>query len=191
MAKQRQYTSEDSLSKVSQELNVEGGKVLYGHAYFTNDNKFIQDQILVMPGGKIAENTVVLIDNVLEELLNGTNVKSNGGKYFFVVITMTSIGDDDLEETVEVEVPQATTFQLLFPDLEERLEKGTSDWAKYWSQKWKETMKNVKDNLTIQKKVINLPGTSWIDQTGNTQTITEKQIQNPSLGDIENLLSMF
>lgn len=180
----------DSVSKISTVESDSGTKTLYGNVFIIN-NQLLQDQVLVMPGGRISENTVILIDDVLEDLLTGSKNKSNEKKnYFYWPVTMTSIGDDDIENTVDFECPGIQSFQHI-PDLENKLKNGTTEWAKFWYAKYRAAQENAKKEIAIQKKVINLPGTEWISQTGETKKIDEIQIQNTALGDIENLLSIF
>lgn len=176
-------------------------KIILGQAWIF-ENKLMQDQTVIYPGGKYTENTVVLIDDIWDNLFNhggseddGTQYKTNGKGYFYWPIKCTPLYSDD--ETVEVfiECPKPREDEQIERLGEVEIQEGedtTQEWAKYWKKRLDTTMENVRKNLTIQRKEIILPGTKWIDPEGNVQETEEKVIQTDhELGSIANLLMMF
>lgn len=173
---------------------------ILGQAWISG-NKLLQDQTVMYPGGRYTENTVVLIDDIWDNLFNhggreedGTQYKTNGKGYFYWPIKCTPLYSDN--ETVEVFIECPKPKEAQFEQLEEvNIQEGedvNQEWAKYWKNRYDTTMENAKKKLTIQRKEIVLPGTKWIDQEGNPQETEEQVIQTDhELGSIANLLMMF
>lgn len=178
----------DSLSK--QIDTIEGSKTLYGNVWVNAGKSLVQDVIVVLPGGQMLDNTVILIDDIWEDLLSsGGKWKTNGKGYFYWVISHTDIGNDDLTIEVSYQCPEPNL--IANPLLHDKIIKGNGDWATYWKERIEKVEKNYEEKYAIQRKSITLQGTEWIDQTGNVQKIEASTHQLNSFGDIENLLGMF
>ena len=176
----------ESLSKPLE--NMPGAKLIYGQAYIVKDS-LVQDQIIVMTGGKISTNTITLITDIWEDLLSANTKCSAKGKYFYWTVTMTDISNDDITYKVQIEAPQPSPD--LFDNLKDKdIENGNS-YVKYWANKIKVARENYEKSYAIQKKEVTLPGTKYISQTGEEIVLEDVTVKNNSLGDIENLLSIF
>lgn len=180
----------DSVSKISAESD-NGTKTIYGQCWIQDNTSLVQDQILILPNGQMCENVVCLIENIWEDLMsNPGKWKCNDKKnYFYWPVTMTDVADDDLQHIVFFECPRPDL--TIFPNPEQSQKEAESDWSKYWLDKMVTARENYEQAYAIQKKEVILKGTAWIDQTGNQQVIEDTKFHNPSLGDIENLLSIF
>lgn len=179
----------DSVSKISAESD-NGTKTIYGQCWIQDNSALVQDQILILPNGQMCENVVCLIENIWDDLMsNPGKWKTNGKGYFYWPVTMTDVGDDDLQNEIYFECPRPDL--TIFPDPESSLEKEESEWSKYWLEKMVAARENYEKAYAIQRKEVVLKGTTWIDQTGNEQKIEDTKINNNALGDIENLLSIF
>ena len=163
-------------------------KIIKGQAWVSGDS-LLQDQILVLPGGKHSVNTVPLIENIWEDLRseNGT-YKSNKKGYFYWECKMTDSENDDVEIPILVECPRPKDGLFEEP-YDPSMAKG--EWERYWLTKFKTTQDNALEKMTIQKKEIVFPGTEYINQYGELVKVEEKRVTNNDLGDISNLLSMF
>lgn len=178
----------DSLSR--QEETIEGSKTLYGNVWINEGKSLVQDIIVVLPTGQMLDNTVILVENIWEDLLtDGGKWKTNGKGYFYWIISHTDIGDDNLIHEVCLQCPEPNL--IANPDLRDKIIKGNSDWAKYWKERIETVEKNYEHEFAIQRKSITLQGTEWIDQEGNVRKIETETHQLNNFGDIENLLSMF
>ena len=77
-------------------------KLIKGQAWIQG-NSLVQEQLLIIPGSTaIAENVVVLIEDIWDNLMqeagnNEYGYKTNGKKYFYWETKQTSIEDDSVE----------------------------------------------------------------------------------------------
>lgn len=164
----------------------EESKTIYGQAWVF-DNKVLQDQITIFPNGTSEEKVVTIIPDIWDDLFSSEGeYKTNGKGYFYWEVQMTDIGDDDITVPFLVECPKPRDV-----DYDRLLDNPSGEWAEYWAGKYNTALKNAEDKLTIQKKEIVFPGSTYLDQNGVAQTIDEIRETNYELGSIANLLSMF
>ena len=119
---------------------MDTSKTIYGQAWVAGD-KLLQDQTVIYPEGKYTENTVVLIENIWDNLfthggseVDGTQYKTNKKGYFYWPVKCTPLYSDEETVTVFIECPKPREEQ--FERLEEvEIQDGEDvkeDWAKYW-----------------------------------------------------------
>ena len=173
--------------------------VIKGQAWISG-NKLLQDQIIDI-NGVLTENTVVLIPDIWENLFkgggNGFDVKSNKKGYFYWEVEVTPVDNDNiglLNEKMFIECPSPREDQ--FDKLNEvQVSEGedvSENWAKYWKKRFDTTMENAEKKMTIQRKEVVFPGSSYIDPNGELKEIEEQHVQvDHELGSIANLLMMF
>lgn len=167
---------------------MDNGKLIKGHIWISGDS-LLQDQILILPGGKTSTNTVPLIEDIWADLRSsGGTYKTNKKGYFYWECTVTDIENNDIEVTVFVECPRPG--EGLFQEPYDP-ESANGEWEKYWLTKYKTAQDNALEKMTIQKKEIVFPGTEYINQYGELVKVEERRVTNNDLGDISNLLSMF
>ena len=178
----------DSLSK--QIETIEGSKILYGNIWISGGKSLVQDIIVVLPTGQMLDNTIILIEDIWEDLLSESGKSKNNGKnYFYWIVSVTDTGNDDLSHEICYQTPEPNL--ITNPELRDKIIKGNSDWAKYWKNRIETVEKNYEEKYAIQRKSVTLQGSQWIDQEGNVKVIETSTHQNNSLGDIENLLGIF
>ena len=163
-----------------------GAKILYGQAYICKD-ALVQDLIYVWPGGKITQATIELIKNIWDDLTSAsTKIKSNGKSYFYWPVTMSTTDDVTVEVRIEAPKPKPGLWKEPFEDIKE-----SNEWVKFYKAKIITSKENYEEEYAIQKKNISMPGCEYISQTGETIKLENLKVSNNSLGDIENLLSLF
>lgn len=160
-------------------------KEIYGQA-FISGKSLVQDIILFVDD-KQSENTVVLIEDIWEDLKSPAGTfKTNNKGYWYWEYQMTNT--EDTEKTVKVlfECPKPSP-EIFDNNFDE--EPGDSEWAKYWKGKMKATRDSLYNSTNgLQQKEINLPGTKYIDQNGETVELKDIKYTRDDLGDIQNLL---
>lgn len=156
----------------------------------TVKSSLVQDQILVVAGVGSFSNTVVLIDDIWEDLTSASGqYQTNGNGYFYWEYQQTTIDDDDVEVTVKLECPKPKEGLFTAPYDPDSVE---GEYAKYWVAKIKLATDNYEYKMAIQKKEIIFPGSKYRDEvTGDLITEEEIRVQNTDLGDIENLLNLY
>ena len=166
-------------------------KTVYGQAFIQNDS-LVQETITFEEGHSDCINgTRVIVENIWDDLMSGPEALyryNNEKTYFYWPYTITSLDNDDVTLTVNYNCPQPKEG-LLTPDMEES--ELNSEWAKYWLAKIKTANENAENSLAIQRKEVTFPGTTYINQEGNVETINDYVFRNNDLGDITNLLSLF
>lgn len=187
---------------------MDENKIIKGQAWISATGSLLQDQICIYPDGRSTSNVVALIPDVWENLFTGGGnnqedvdyIWTNNKGFYFWKVKTTDIGDDSIEVDVFIQCPKPRyedIDRLLSTEISPRTVEinGSSveeiPWVTYWAERYRTTLKNAEDKLAIQKKEIVFPGTSYIDQHGNTVEVEEKKETNYELGSIANLLSMF
>ena len=168
-------------------------KTVYGQAYI-HDDSLVQETITFTEGQPDCTNGInIIVPNIWDDLMNTSEqqqYKFNSEKtYFYWEYNMTSLEDDDITIKVNFTCPQPKE-DLLTPDMDES-EVSDSEWAKYWLRKIKIATENAENSLAIQRKEVTFPGTSYITQNGEVETIDDYVFRNNDLGDITNLLRLF
>ena len=162
-------------------------KLIKGQAWIVGD-KLVQSQTLFFSNGSTSENTVVLIDDIWADLRSAGTYKSNEKKtYFYWEYQMTDLNDDDLEVTVRIECPRPKDglYEAPYDSYT-----PTGDWETYWLGQYKAVATRYEEAYAIKKKQVVFPGTSYINQRGETVNIDENKI-DADLGDMMNLLGIF
>lgn len=160
-------------------------KTIYGQAYI-NGNSLVQDVVFFINDTQ-SESTVEIIKDIWEDLKSPSGTfKTDGKGYWYWEVEVSDMEDTDRKIKVKIDCPKPDP-SLFDYDFTEAIE--DSDWTKYWKNK----MKGVKENLYnstngLQQKEVNLPGTKYIDQNGNTVELKEIKYTRDDLGDIQNLL---
>lgn len=165
-------------------------KTVYGQAYIQN-NSLVQETITFTEGQSDCTNGInVIIADIWTDLMSASGeYKYNESKtYFYWEYNMTSLDDDDVTVKVNYNCPQPKDG-LLNPEMADDSVHG--EWAKYWLAKIKEANENAENALAIQRKEVTFPGTSYIKQNGEVETINDYVFRNNDIGDITNLLSLF
>lgn len=160
-------------------------KTIYGQAYIIGDS-LVQDVVFFINNTQ-SESTVEIIKDIWEDLKSTSGTcKTDGKGYWYWEVEMSDIEDTDRKIKVKIDCPKPdpSLFDYDFTVVPE-----DSDWAKYWKNK----MKGVKENLYnstngLQQKEVNLPGTKYVDQNGETVELNEIKYTRDDLGDIQNLL---
>lgn len=181
---------------------MSNSKTIYGQAWILRDpnpenpkDSLVQEQLLIVKGSSIvSENTVVLIEDIWDNLLNPTEggeyaYKSNGKKFFYWEVNMTDVNDDSIVHKVKIECPAPK--EGLFEEPYD-LDKVEGDYAKYWVNKLKTAKDNVEASFAIQRKSVTFPGSTYVNHTTNQVfTVDTIVVKNDDLGDISNLLGLF
>lgn len=160
-------------------------KTIYGQAYISGDS-LVQDVIFFVNTTQ-SESTVEVIKDIWGDLKSNSGKALTDGKgYWYWEVEMTDTEDTDKKVKVKVDCPKPDAS---FFDYDFEISSSDSDWTKFWKTK----MKAVQDNLYnstngLQSKEINLPGTKYIDQNGDTVELKEINHTRGDLGDIQNLL---
>lgn len=153
-------------------------KTIYGQPWMIGDD-IVQEQISFLNDGTSSTSVVKVVDNVWNDLLKGTNIKTNGKGFFYWDITVTSLEGENI--TIKFECPKPKDGMW------DDLAAGTTEWAKYWDTKYAEVKSR---NYKIQRDEWTLPGTKRINfTTGKQETTEDVTYQNPDLGDLQNLLN--
>jgi len=173
-------------------------RIIKGQAWVSGD-KLLQDQIVFL-NNIPTENTVILIPNIWKNLMEGPEgeepeAKTNGKGYFYWKLKMNSIDNDSevVDLLIECPKPRVENFENSEECIKE-LERNanSSEWAKYWYDRFVTAMENAEKKMTIQRKEVIFGGSSYIDPNGEPKTIEEKHVQTDhELGSIANLLMMF
>lgn len=160
-------------------------KTIYGQAYIIG-NSLVQDVVFFINDTQ-SESTVEIIKDIWEDLKSTSGTfKTDGKGYWYWEVEMSDTEDTDRKIKVKIDCPKpdSSLFDYDFTETPE-----DSDWTKYWKNK----MKGVKENLYnstngLQQKEVNLPGTKYVDQNGDTVELKEIKYTRDDLGDIQNLL---
>jgi hypothetical protein len=165
---------------------------------WVSGNSLVQDQILITSDGKSSENTVVLIQNIWNDLTtldNSHEYKTNKKGYFYWEVDMTSMEDDDITVKVNIECPKPDVnidpFRNPEPSDQWTPSEISENYAKYWITKLDKIMKDAENEYAIQRKEVVFGGVTYQDQQGNDVVLPDYTFTNSDLGDITNLLSMF
>ena len=169
-------------------------KLIKGQAWIQGDS-LVQEQLMILSGSSIVtENTIVLIENIWDNLLTDAGssefgYKSNGKKYFYWEVKMTDTFDDSIEVTVKIECPKPKDGLFKEPYDSDKV---TGAYAKYWVNQYKTALENSEEKLAIQKKSVTFPGSTFVNYSTGERYETETiVVKNNDLGDISNLLGMF
>lgn len=169
-------------------------KLIKGQAWVQGDH-LMQEQLMIFPGSSfVSENTVILIDNIWENLLSDAGsteygYKTNGKKYFYWEVKMTDTTDETVEVTVRIECPKPKDGLFEEPYNPDSV---TGEYAKYWVNQYKIAHENSEHRMVIQKKSVIFPGTTYVNyETGEKYDTETVIIKNNDIGDISNLLGMF
>ena len=160
-------------------------KTIYGQAYIIG-NSLVQDVVFFINNTQ-SESTVEIIKDIWEDLKSTSGTcKTDGKGYWYWEVEMSDTEDTDRKIKVKIDCPKPdpSLFDYDFTEVPE-----DSDWTKYWKNK----MKGVKENLYnstngLQQKEVNLPGTKYVDQNGDTVELKKIKYTRDDLGDIQNLL---
>ena len=160
-------------------------KTIYGQA-FISGNSLVQDVVFFVNDTQ-SESTVEIINNIWEDLKSASGkYKTNKKGYWYWEVDMTDLEDPDKTVKVKVDCPKPDPS---FFDYNFEEDPGDSDWVKFWKGKMKSIQNNIFNSTNgLQQKEVNLPGTKYIDQNGDTVEIKETKIIRSDLGDIQNLL---
>jgi hypothetical protein len=163
-------------------------KVIKGQAWI-DGKSLVQEQIMIIPGKSAITNTIVLVEDIWEDLKSASGTyKTKDNKYFYWEYKMTDSENDDVEIDVKYECPKPKIGVFPEPYDPETVE---GEYAKYWVGRMKEASENYEKAYAIQRKEILLKGTEYMDQEGNIATIEDSVESNTNLGDIMNLLNLF
>ena len=195
--------------------------VIKGQAWICND-QLLQDQITFTDSESSnngASETVVLIENIWDDLFAGNGKYIwNGKNYFYweyeMTDTMSDTGDVVLvkyecpvltyEKAKEKLVPGATpeardekekelvsTYNgLPFPD-PRKASLGYGDYVDYYITKFWVALENSYKNGNIQRTEVTFPGSSHVGLDGEIVTVDEVTVTNHDFSDIANLLSLY
>lgn len=155
-------------------------KTIYGQPWMVGDD-LVQEQIVMTLGTPVTSSTsnVKIIEDIWNDLLTGSDIKTNGRGFFYWEIKITALDGEDVIIKFECPRPKDGIW--------DDLASGTTDWAKYWDAKYNE-VKNRK--YKIQRDEWTLPGTKRMNFTTGEQEITDDiTYQDPNLGDLQNLLN--
>lgn len=156
-------------------------KVIYGQPWMVGSD-IVQEQITMTLGNPVTSETknVIVIKDIWNDLLTGTDIKTNGKGFFYWEIKVTSLDSEDVMIKFECPKPKDGMWG--------ELADGTTEWAKYWNKKYEEVKAR---DYKIQRDEWTLPGTKRINFTTGEQEETEDvTYQNPDLGDLQNLLNI-
>lgn len=163
-------------------------KIIKGQAWIEGDN-LVQEQITFTASGHDSCETVVLVENIWDDLVKENHIYKVGKPgYYYWEYKMTDVEDDTVEKTIMFECPKPKFNLFSEPYNPENVD---GEYAKYWVQKLKVTQENMDKCSSIQRKEILFAGTSYTDQEGNIIDVDDIVENNTDLGDITNLLSLF
>ena len=93
-------------------------KTIYGQAWVQGDS-LVQEQLLVSSDPKIpvTENVISLIDNIWDNLTTDKEsstygYKTNGKKYFYWEVEVTSLEDETVKVKIEAPVPTREVYVI-------------------------------------------------------------------------------
>jgi hypothetical protein len=196
--------------------------VIKGQAWICND-QLIQDQVVFSDSENASDNgasrTVVLIDNIWDDLFSGAGTyKWNGKNYFYWEYEMTDTTSDTGDViTVKYECPVLTyekAKEMLVsgetPEARDEKEKelvskyngipfpdprkaslGKGDYVDYYITKFWVALENSYKNGNIQRTEVTFPGSSHVGLDGDMVTVEEVTVTNHDFGDLANLLSLY
>ncbi len=160
-------------------------RIIKGQAWISGD-KLVQNQTLISTSGATSENTVVLIDNIWEDLMSEGTYKRDKN-YFYWEVEQHNLDDELITVRVSCPRPKDGLFTQPYNPAEAK-----GEWATYWLGVFKKVEDRYEAQATIQPKEIVFAKTEYIDPaTGNVKTVEETHEANGNLGDITNLLLMF
>lgn len=162
-------------------------RTIKGQAWI-QENKLVQEQILLMPNKPDSSNVIALIEDIWEDLKGVGTYKTNGKGYFYWEYTMTDTEDDSVEVTVKFECPKPK--EGLFSEPYDP-DKQTGEYSKYWVNRLRVAKENYEYKATIQKKEVIFPGTEYVNSNGELVKVEATKFTNNDIGDITNLLNMF
>ena len=170
-------------------MNNNETTLIKGQAWISG-NSLVQDQIMVVPGVDSFSNTIVLIDNIWEDLTSASGqYKTNNKGYFYWEYKQTMIDNPDVEITVNFECPKPKAGLFEPPYDPEQVE---GEYAKYWVSRLKTAEENYNKSIAIQKKEIIFPETEYLSwETGDSKKVEKTVIENNDLGPIDNLLNLY
>lgn len=153
---------------------------------FLIGNTIYQEQILFV-GNQNSTNTVVLIEDIWEDLITGpSTAKTNGKGYFYWEFDITNPEDDTLTTKIKLECPRP------YEEVYEDLDSGNTEYAEYWAEKMKAAKENYEYKAAVQKKEIVFEGSQYVDyNTGEVVHVDKTKVTNNDLADVQNLLSLF
>lgn len=145
---------------------------------FIDQNKLVQDQILLVNvNGQVQQTqaNVVLIENIWDDLLEGSSVKHAKKDSWYWEYEITDMEDTDKTVKVHVEapIPGPEVFGFNFEE-----GSGDSDWAAYWKAKMKAVEDSPYNNQNaLKSKEITIPETTYMEsQNGEFKTLEEQTI---------------
>lgn len=164
-------------------------KSIYGQAYIMGES-LVQDIIFLVTDGKTtsrSENTVIVIENIWEDLLsNSGQAKEGRPGYWYWEVDMTDIEDPDTTVKMRINCPKPGP-EVFNNDFE--IKSGDSNWAKYWKGKIQEVLDSPfnSTNAITPEEVI-LPGTKYINQNGDLVTLEDVKVTRYGLSEVQNLM---
>lgn len=154
---------------------------------WVSGNQLVQNQTLVTPNG-MGENTVVLINDIWEDLLSSESTAKRERNYWYWEVQQTNLEDEEV--TVRFECPKPKDGLLDQYGLDPN--NAVSDWAKYWVGKYKEVSDRYADSCTIQPKSVVFQSADLVDyDDGHMYTVDELTVPRNNLGDIKSLITKF
>ncbi len=178
-------------------------KIIKNMPYLQHDSetgnwKLLQEQVTFVEEKKKVrefEETVVLIENVWEDLKNTNGEwKWNGKKYFYWECDVNSLEDEVVKTQIEAPAPTKEVFMDEEGKLDLEILDGDSDWAKYW----KKSISGMLDNSEVmskisEEKIEGQPNTTLVDYTPGCECFSEFDPNTPKTDDrdlINNLQSI-
>lgn len=179
---------------------------LKGQAWIFDNKSLVQSVTIIKADHSVTETTEILIDDIWENLVNGTDSvnddfdatfpihQSLDGKYLYWIYKMSDseIPENDVITRFECPKPKVGLFKEPYNE-----EDGTNAYSKYWLKQLRIAAENYENSMVIQKKEIIFPETCYQkytlggDKNPEMTKIDEIREQNNDIGDISNLLSLF
>ena len=164
-------------------------KTIYGQVYIINDS-LVQDQILLITDGRTvnrSENTVIIINNIWEDLKdsNGSAKKGRPGFWYWEA-DMTDIDDPDTVVKIRINCPKPGP-EVFENDFEDK--GGDSEWTTYWKGKMREALNSLYNSKNaISPEEIVLPGTKYVDQNGDLVVLDKVKMSRDGISEVQNLM---
>ena len=165
-------------------------KSIYGQAYIMGES-LVQDIIFLVTNGKTtsrSENTVIVIENIWEDLLSSSGKAKEGRPgYWYWEVDMTDIEDPDTTVKMKINCPKPgpEVFDYNYEPSE-----NDSEWAAYWKEKMLEAINSPYNSTNaITPAEVTLPGTKYVDQNGDLITLNEVKVSRDGLSDVQNLMA--
>lgn len=166
--------------------------VIKGRAYITSDDSLVQEQLTADENYKITEELVVLINNIWDNLIWGTETyevhTGLDGNFFYWTYTMTMLNGEEAEMFLDCPAPKTELFEYPYNE-----EDYTTDYAKFWVKKFNAADKrNIKFG-TISPQYVVFPPYEYqsSSEEGGTVEVEGKEVVRTDISDLDNLLLSF